>query len=474
MTEIIVPKMLEQEYSEQITYTPTVFNHPSPLFVKVSPVGGTTSPTLGISSVSTLSEFQIPSKIVNLSQSYISCNLQIPAGTAFMNLNGNLGCIIDRIVLSTIGSNTILADISNVGAYLEACDAPQTEFVDFKNKTSLTQSVTDLITGTANFLPTSQPLANVLPLNDIGRSNALLNPIGQVSVSGTAGDDISVVMDNVKHILQTGSAVDGFINVKLPLSMFKSTIMAVNKNLYFSGETLNFSIYWAPINSYAWQSTLSNPATLTALSSPTQIVMTNLSMYIQVEQNAYLTQKLISKVNEEGMTLPIPVIWSSKQNITNSTQHSITLNITKSHGNSLMWVAWSPFSQTETNSNLCKSHTTFELSQYQTLLNQIPILTNSPISTSDLYLYNSYNLENSVIQSASAYNNIFTHFDNFSGMPLCHLQDNLTKQNGIDLTRETQQYQLNAIYTPSATRNHYIFFCCQKQLVMTRNGVMLV
>ena len=108
--------------SSQLDYSQKVYNHPSPLYVKITPQGGTQNPTLSLTAAGTLSEFQIPSKVVNLARSYISFDLLFPAGGAnnYTMLQGNLGTIINRIVVSTIGSNTILADISNVGNYLEA------------------------------------------------------------------------------------------------------------------------------------------------------------------------------------------------------------------------------------------------------------------------------------------------------------------------------------------------------------------
>lgn len=466
--DVVPEKVYSQEYSSQIDYEEKVYNHPSPLMVKITPVGGGTSPNLSLTAAGTLSEFQIPSKVVNLSRSYISADLAFPASgdaDTFVNLSGNLGDIIDRIVVSTIGSNTILADISNVGNFLEAVDAPSTKLVDFLDKAG----------GFSTTLPTTADDAKSCPVSDITRVNAATNPAGAVFTSGAVGDDNGAIYTGVKSVYSTAVANGAsYLSVKLPLSMFKSTILAVDKEFYFSGEALNIAIYWSAVNTYAWGAKNGTSIAATPISLPSAPTMSGLALYASVEQNTILTSRLVNKVNTEGLTLPIPVVWSSKQAIT-SANPSINLNITRSHGNSLLWVAWAPFNGTESGST-CKSHTTYPVSQYNTYLNSIPVLTNSGISVEagEQYLYNKENIVESAIQSQVAYNNRFTHFDNFSGFSLPDLQDNLTLTNGIDLTREAQQWQLQATLGTSTALNHYIFWATQKQLLLTRSGVVLV
>jgi hypothetical protein len=491
MTEIINPKIVEQKFAPEITYTEAVYNHPSPLMVKISPVGGTTNPTLSVASVGNLSEFQIPSKVVNLSQSYLSFDLLFPT-TGGANIatiiSGNLGAVINRITLSSIGSNTILADISNVADYLEATDAHQTYFTDFIKNTTITSTDVPQVVGVTTLtstppLPAGVALAQKTPFMDIGKCNTYSNPIGaSYKNNGTiVNNDDGAIITGVRNVYIGPVNSTTAISVKLPLSMFHSTIMGIDKNLYFSGETLNVAIYWSPIQEYAWTSVVGAnynvdalPNLFTTMTPPTLATMLNLSLYACVEQNAFLTSKLVNQVNTEGLTMPVPVVWSSKQTLTTQ-QQSITLNITKSHGNSLCWVAWAPFKNPEIQ-NTCKAHTTFNIDQYQTLLNQIPILTNTPINvlTGEHYIYNRENLDESCIQSLVSYNNHFTHFDNFVGFSLSKFNDHLTWANGIDLTKETQQWQLTSTLGIPETINNYIFWCCQKQLVLTRNGVMLI
>ena len=457
--------MTTEIVSQSLDYSSKTFNHPSPLYVKVTPQSGTTAPTLSLTSVGSLSEFQIPAKVVNLSKSYLSFDLSFSAAAGlFTMIQGNLATVINRIVLSTVGSNVILADISNVGNYVEAVGAHTTKLEDILNKSN----------GTGKLNETSLASAQLNPVEEISRQNANTNPIGQIYTATSGGDDPGAIYTGVKHLYQNATANTAcYISVRIPLNAFRMSAMAIDKDLYFAGESLNLAIYWEACNKWGFLGdTLATPSSAGVVLA-TVPTMSNLALYTYCEQNLSITSSIVERVMKQGMTLPIPVVWSSKQSISNSTSHSITLNITRSHGNKLLLVAWSPYHTTESAST-CKSHTTYLHSSYQTLLNQVPIINNAGVDVSkgEQWIYNKDSLSDSGIQNSVSFNNSFTHFDNFTGMSLPDLGDNLTVYNGVDLTNEQQQYQLNAI-TSAVSLNHYIFWVCQKQLVIAPNAIML-
>lgn len=451
----------------ELDYSNKVYNHPSPLYVKITPQGGTQNPTLSLTAAGTLSEFQIPAKVVNLARSYLSFDLSFSAEAGlFTMLQGNLATTINRIVVSTIGSNTILADISNVGNYVEAVAGHSYNFTD----------VLDNSQGSGFLNETSLVSAQLTPVDDVSKQNAATNPMGQIYTATTGGDDSSAVYTGLKHLYQNSTVNTAcYLSVRLPLKAFRFSALAIDKDMYFAGETLNIAIYWEAAQRYAFLgSTLATPSTAAAVLA-TVPTMSNLALYAYCEQNISITSSIIERVNKEGLTMPIPVVWSSKQNIAASTQHSITLNITKSHGNKLLFVAWAPYNNTET-SCTCKAHTTFRHSIYNSYLNQVPIIANGGLNVAiaEHYTYNKDSLAGSMIQGIVSYNNNFTHFDNFTGMSLPKLSDNLTVYNGIDLSKEQQQWSLQSTLSTATALNHYIFWICQKQLVITSNSVMLV
>lgn len=459
----------EQIVSPQLDYSQKVFNHPSPLFVKISPQG-TNTIAGSVSSVSGPVTLQIPSKVVNLARSYLTFDVEIAAPGAGHTalLSGNLGNFINRITISTVGSNIILADISNVGNYLEAVGAPSTKFVDLMDKASST-----------TLLKTTLALAQVAPCEDLAKVNAATNPTGILSGSLTVGgDDAGAVYTGVKKLYTgTGNAAN-FISVRLPLNAFKHSIFSVDKDMYFAGEPLSIDVYWEAGSKFIFGAT---DATVAAPNSATPTIVpaaghtiTNITLNACCEQNIAITSGIVDRVMKQGLTLPIPVVWSSKQAVTTSTSHNIVLNISKAMGNKCLAIFWSPYHSVES-LNSCKSHTVTQLTTYNTLLNQVPILTNNLINTltGEHYFYNKDSLDKSAIQSIIAYNNSFCHIDNFSGMGLPELVENETVYNGIDLSAETQQWQLNATYNPATSINHYVFVVCQKQLTIAPNSIML-
>ena len=459
----------EQIVSPQLDYSQKVFNHPSPLFVKISPQGSNTV-TASVTSVVGPTTLQIPSKVVNLARSYLAFDVTVPTAGAGNNalLTGNLATFINRITISTVGSNIILADISNVGNYLEAVGAPSTKFLDLMDKASST-----------TLLKTALAAAQASPCEDLAKVNASTNPIGILSGSLTVGgSDDGAIYTGVKKLYTSTANAVNYISVKLPLSAFKHSIFSVDKDMYFAGEPLNIDIYWEAGSKFmflATTATIAAPDSATPTLVPaTAHTISNITLMTYCEQNIAITSGIVDRVMKQGLTLPIPVVWSSKQAITTSTSHNIVLNISRAMGNKLLFVAWAPYHSVES-LNTCKSHTVTQLTTYNTLLNQVPILTNNLINTAlgEHYFYNKDALDKSAIQSIIAYNNSFCHFDNFSGMSLPDLIENETVYNGIDLSAETQQWQLNATYSIDTSINHYVFVVCQKQLTIAPNSIML-
>ena len=458
----------EQIVSPQLDYSQKVFNHPSPLFVKISPQG-TNTIAGSVSSVSGPTTLQIPSKVVNLARSYLTFDVEIGAPGAGHKalLSGNLTNFINRITISTVGSNIILADISQIPNYLEAVGAPSTKFLDLMDKASST-----------TLLKTSAVLAQASPCEDLAKVNASTNPTGILSGSLTVGgDDAGAIYTSVKKLYTGTGNVANFISVRLPLNAFKHSIFSIDKDMYFAGEPLSIDVYWEAGSKFifgASDATIAAPDTATPTLPPTAHTITNIALNACCEQNIAITSGIVDRVMKQGLTLPIPVVWSSKQAVTTSTAHNIVLNISRAMGNKLLFIAWSPYHSAES-LNSCKSHTVTQLTTYNTLLNQVPILTNNLINTAlgEHYFYNKDSLDKSAIQSIISFNNSFTHFDNFAGMSLPDLIENETVYNGIDLTQETQQWQLNATYSVATSINHYVFVVCQKQLTIAPNSIML-
>ena len=459
---------VENISSSEIDYSIKTYSHRSPLEIKIAPITSL-APTLDLTAPVGPTTFQIPSKVISLGNSHIGCDLSFtdPGVNLTHWFQGNMACAIERVVLSSVGSNVILADISNVGNYCEAVCAHSTSLSDFLTKPVYKSGILDAT------LSNSQ----LYPVEDIQRSDALesANYISGDFESATNTTDSAISYNAVRHLFSgtSGTAGGGYavtISVKLPLSTFKFSALAIKKLLYFNGESLNLDVYFAPVGRYTFKATAStSPLTGGAVQTIVPTI-SNLNFYASVEQNVDLVNSIVNEVRTKGIRMPLPVVWASKNNLGAGAQ-SINLIYTKGHGSTLCAVFWSPYNNSETG-QLQKNHTSQPITQYNTYLNQIPILTNNDIvcAKNEHYFFNKAHLKGSAIQSGISYSNQFTHIDNFTGMPLHEFAEKSTILNGISLA-ENQTWSLNA--TTTAQLNNYVFWVCQKELTISSAGIQV-
>ena len=328
---------IENISSSEIDYSMKTYSHSSPLEIKISPITST-APTLDISAPVGPTTIQIPSKVVSLGNSHLAFDLEFASGGTFCHwIQANTATTIDRITLSTVGSNIILADISNVGNYCEAVCAQSTSLSDFLSKPSFAIGTLPKEPDTVLGLAGSSSLgARSCPLEEIQRTNVVgtANYLASNFTSSDGSFDNAVAYNGVRHLFSSeevgtlGGSGEMAISIKIPFSAFKFTALAIKKLLYFNGESLNLDVYWAPVNRYSYKGTsLTNPITGGATQSIVPTI-SNIFLYASVEQNVELNKSIVNEVRTKGLRMPIPVVWSSKNNL-GAGQQSINLIYTK-------------------------------------------------------------------------------------------------------------------------------------------------
>jgi hypothetical protein len=267
--------------------------------------------------------------------------------------------------------------------------------------------------------------------------------------------------------------------VRLPLSVFKFTAAAVDKILYFGGQQLQLDIYFEAGTKWAFTNTTTTnrpdltPAAITTAALGTSAI-SNIALYVYLEQNPDICSSLIDQVRREGMKLTIPYVFTYKTNLASGAQ-TITQNITKAQGERVLFVAWAGYNNAESSST-AKDHNVYPLlsTSYQTTLNSVPIVTNSLINVGngDAWLYNRDSISGSAVSNMFSYYQQFVHFDNFAGMSISDLHKNLTTKGGIPCTSQTQQYGLS-VTNAGSQLNYYVFFVTQKTLTIRDNEVLV-
>jgi hypothetical protein len=282
---------IDQIISPQLDYSSKVYNHPSPLYVKITPLSGGTTITPQVSSVLGPVSFQIPSKVVNLARSYISFNLLLTAeALKFFNVHGNLASVFNRVTLSTVGSNVILADINNVSNYVDMVAPVATRYKDFVDKPSPFKFLPD---ATLSTLVKSK----LTTVEDISCAYSAVNP---TPINWTTGAAVASTSPSPspysestllpRYVYSSGTvSVDNYLSVRIPLSAFKFTALAIDRDLYFAGETLNLDLYFEAATKWVFTNITTaarpdtTPAAITAASLANGI--TDLTLNVCCEQN---------------------------------------------------------------------------------------------------------------------------------------------------------------------------------------------
>lgn len=470
-----------EKVSKEIDFTHKIGNHSSPLYLKVNPINNVQSFTPSITSVYGPIEFLIPAKVLSLKKSKLSWDLLFASITGTLSpwIQSNALCQLDRLVITTQNTNNILLDLPNLNRYGSMFSPVCTTLEELRSKASPLPTNIAAVTAIAG---------QAIPLEDISRNFAETNPDGVTNDYGCPGDGIAKLIQGNNANGTTG------ISFEVDLGSLAGTICDVDQLLYFSGEQLLMSIYFAPVNRYAWKSTSSASPFTGAAAIATAVTVSNLNMYLYTEQNLSVSTGIVEKVMRGGgISIPFPYPFIQRQSVA-SGSISITQQLTRGFGSKLLVVGVSLFNPTETN-NTAQDHSIaglasatalvaagqYTLFTYNTLLDNIPILTNSNITAintaatqqnAEYFTYNKAHLKGSAIMSLNAYNNDFVHIDNFCSDPLSKLD--WTVSDGLDLDA-MHQYSF-VVYGTSAVaaqNNVYLAFICQKNLNLLPTGVQI-
>ena len=471
--------------SSDITYTEQIGNHSSPLFVKLNPINNVQTFPPSLTSVYGPIEILIPSKCLNLSKSKISWDVSIPSQGAgnWAWLQGNALCQLDRVTLTSQNTNQVLADIPNLNRYASMLTPVMTTQEQLQNKSSPLTVAAGALSSIVPPMKTTLAVAQNTPCEDVSRTNAGANPDGNGIDYGTPyGNSVR------KLYVSSASGTPNYISFELDLNSIQASIFDVDKLLYFSGEQLLLSLYFAPVNRYAFLAQSASDPTATVGAAVGAWSVTNLACYLYTEQNLDVSTALVEKVMRGGgLKVPFPYPFIQRQSVA-SGSWAITQQLTRGFGSKLLFTAFSIFNPTETGAT-AQDHSlqslataaggSYTILSYNTQIDNIPILTNNNISilgggnaNGEHFLYNKAHLRGSAIASMLNYQNDFCHIDSFVSDPLCKFD--FTTIDGLDLDA-MHQYSIAAYGTSGAAVNNnvYIVFVCQKTLNFGASGVQI-
>ena len=282
-----------EKISPEIDFTHKVGNHSSPLYLKVNPINNVQTFTASSTSVYGPVEILIPSKVLSLKKSKLSWDLALASvtGTIAPWVQANALCQLDRLVITTQNTNNILLDLPNLNRYASMFSPVCTTLTELRNKSSPGYDTT-----VANNVVASTTVAagQAIPYEDISRNFQATNIDGNAIDYGCPGDGIR------KLILGNNSAGTTNISFEFDLGSLQGTICDLDQLLYFSGEQLLISIYFSPVNRFAWKSTTSASPDTGAATITTAVTYSNINMYLYTEQNLSVSTGIVEKVMRGG------------------------------------------------------------------------------------------------------------------------------------------------------------------------------
>ena len=462
--------------SPELDYSSKINNHSTVVYRSITPQGSS-SITLGTTSgVVGPVEFIMPPSVFNPSKCRLNFSVNLGAsvsgGTGTTNIfrwvNGNLGTMLNRVVLYDSATSAIVCDVSNFDKYT-AMIAPSSESLEkYLGKSSPAQATLPSVT---------EATAQAFPVENLTRNNVATSAnLNGVTTGTVPGSDYTGRRLWYISPTTTNDVTTCYLNVSLLFDdIFKFTALSLDKNVY-TPSNLVLQVYFNPNDAFQFQAASAvdassvNAVAVGAIVSRLQVQLAN-------EANLNLVAQTIDLVMKQGVTLPVAYPTVTRQTFSATTAPSYQLQLTQGYGKRILFLATSPFNLVGTTINYSQYHGAprANLTQFQTTLNSVPIKTPAGFDCTkgdDWTIGNSNYLEKSPTQSQSYYVNYdWIHIDSFFGeKPLSSVDQ--TMVDGIDVSTQSQTYGFQAT-TSSAAQTWITTIVGQKMLTLSSMGVMM-
>jgi hypothetical protein len=451
---------MSEKISSELDFSPVVSNHSTVLYRTVAPQGNNSA---ALSSTSTFGpvEFIIPPSVFRLNKSRLNFSVLAAASNAgfFNYINANTLTAISRITLYDSATNALWCDISNVNQYTSLVTPAATDFTEYSTKS--------FVSGT---LQTAVVDAQKYTVEDISKCN--------IATVNDTGLNVDLAAENPyfsrRQFYIGGSQAATAIDVSIPFSAFKLSVLASDKLMY-SPSNLVLQVYLNAFNNFAFQADVATDPT-DGPAAVNGVTISNLSLSLANEGNLAIVSQIINKVMTSGISLPIAYPTVTRQVIAAATSHSYQLSLTRGYGNRILALITAPFHTTAT-LNTVNVHRRDTLSTYNTFLNNVAIKSQSGfdcVKSQDYIQANKEYLDYSVVQNLGEYiYGEWLHVDSFFGeKPLKDVDQH--EVDGLDVGAQSSTWQIQANVTGGGTAfNWCTIIIGQKQLSVSNQGSMV-
>ncbi len=276
---------------------------------------------------SSLMEFKIPaSTVINLSRSSLMYQYSWPALASNYGVIHAQGLDVRSFYVGNI-SGLGICDVQYADCAVNAIRPIKTKFTEFVNNDQLTHFYPCNQLATSNILAASRD--GLLLGVDNASTNNYLEP-QHLEICNTANTAIN-------------------ISRMLPLSSFKDTVGAMDKDLVF-GSDMAVRFYTQYLQRMGFYTT--TPATPNLAASYTaqtsNVTVSNIYLNLAVEENVDIRNSLISALASGSIKMSIPYLYTYRSSIAGAaTQANVNLTLTKSFGRSVRSILTVPYNGQE-------------------------------------------------------------------------------------------------------------------------------
>lgn len=422
-------------------------------------------------------EFMLTPNVYNLAESYIGYTATTgQASTSnYSFLHTGTETLAETITFSDAAGNNLL-NLQSANKYVKVMRKAATKLQDY-----MTHTLLDPLAPSQKAITTN---LNPIPSATNGMTGFTQYYPGATSGAAYYGSYTNYTEE--RHmIISSGTGASSVItnNFKVPLNAFVHTILAEDKDLYF-GQNMYLRMQTSSCDRMCWQAD-ANDGTGTNATHNTGITLSNIYLYLAIEQDTVIRASVMDKFNKGEFRIPIQVIYPYRVAGSGASQNVIWA-LTKDMGRKLKWITHTVWdaqgvaADTLQNAYNSNNFNGLKISKYQTFLNGQPLqneqlqciqptgtgLTAPSVGLDD-YFTNLKVIEGSVLQNAAQYQNNWFHRDNFCRVDV---PDEISAENlddGLDMGEFQQQLQWSLqASTTSAAYIHLTFACFLRHIAI--------
>lgn len=402
-------------------------------------------------------DFALPNAVVNLSKKVLNMTLTYPVptvGSYHWTPAVGLGQIQSLQLVANVGGQ-VLADVPMTNYLIATILRYTTRLSDLKQKDNSTSLVN---------------MQGMMPCNVISNVNYCSPDNANATLAEPS-------YESPLYNLITAQNGTPSYQYSIPLSLFKHTLFAADKLVYF-GQSVYLRLIFAPRQFIAAESTSAVNSTAGVLAPIADIVVSNLFLYtcqLKTTEAMYpVQQAVIAAFNsQEGLRIPHEFTYGfAKPNSGTSQPNQQLLN--RSMGTKLKRVYYAIYNTSQANAIVAYDHRIAysTLASYNSLINN-NLLQDFLQTTANYseYVLNKDKLKDSCIVSQSCWARNFVHIDDFQNVE-SYCDDTSSWDVGLSLDNEINyQWQCS---TAATNTIHYMFAVVARTLVCSKDSLRLV